>query len=102
MKEYLKNLGRGFWNVFITVDQAANVMLGLGITVFRGESVHYGEPDETISSVLGRKDIVDGTNFLEDVVITFLDYLDDNHVFEAIERDIPPKNRVLTVPKGNR
>ena len=88
------SLGQGLWNILVSVDQLGNVLLGAVIGVALGDSKWYGEPDETISSVLGRKTQAQVANLPERGLVKFLDWLDKDHVMEAIE-DCPPNNAML-------
>lgn len=63
---------RYIWNLLISIDQLANVILG-------------GHPDETISSRLGKKKR-EGDKFSE-VACGVLDVFDENHCTKSIEED---------------
>ena len=93
-----KNLGAGLWNILVSVDQLGNVLIGLGVVLVRGESVNYGDPDETISSVLGRKTKAKTTNPVEKGLVWALDKIDRDHALEAIEFNTK-RQAVLRAPR---
>lgn len=100
MKDYLFRLWRSTWNTLVSLDQFANVAIGFLMAVL-GRDSEYGWPDETISSVLGRKTEAEKTNKLEDLIVWVLDKIDEGHVFEAIERrtNPDPAAAVVTAPR---
>lgn len=83
-----KGVGRYFWNIAISIDQLGNTLIGF--------LPDYGDPDETISSVLGRRALKNKTTLPEKVVIKLLDLIDASHVFEAIEK---PTQAILYIPR---
>jgi hypothetical protein len=94
----LNAFGQGLWNILVSLDQLGNVLLGTLIGTAKGDSEWYGEPDETISSVLGRKAQAGVTNLAEKGLVKGLDWLDKDHVMEAIE-DCTPNNAMLRCPR---
>lgn len=71
-----------FWNVFIGLDQLANAILG-------------GDPDETISSRLGKYVARNAeTNNLAWLICWVLDKIDPGHCQRSIEQD-EGKNEVI-------
>jgi hypothetical protein len=63
------------WNVFISLDQFANTLL-------------MGDPDETISSRLGKWKVIDPVRgYVATVICGFLDIIDFNHCENSIEDD---------------
>jgi hypothetical protein len=64
-----------FWNILIGVDQLANAILG-------------GDPDETLSSRMGKK-IAKGaeTNNVYWLICWLLDKIDPDHCQKSIEKD---------------
>ncbi len=70
-------LKRYFWNVLIGIDQLANAIL-------------FGDPDETISSRLGKWLELPKNTWrfkIARVVCWFLRKLDKNHCKNAVEKD---------------
>lgn len=70
---------RYIWNILIAIDQLANAMLG-------------GDPDETISSRLGKfvRDNQEDTGFkglISNVTCELLDVIDPGHCQKSIEDD---------------
>lgn len=79
MKKTLRTVGRWTMNVLISLDQLGNSILG-------------GDPDETISSRLGRIKTkwggeIPSTRPVAKVTDWFLDRIDKNHSVDAIEHD---------------
>ena len=64
---------RYFWNILIAIDQLANTLLA-------------GDPDETISSRMG-KQIREGKCKLCKIVCRLLHRVDPNHCENSIEAD---------------
>jgi hypothetical protein len=72
-------IGKWFVNILIGIDQLGNAVLG-------------GDPDETISSRLGKLKVKHGgkipwTRPLSRVIDWGLDKIDPNHSIDAIEKD---------------
>lgn len=68
-------LKKYFWNVVIAVDQLVNAILG-------------GDPDETISSRLGKVVARNAdSNNLAWLICYMLDWIDPGHCQKAIEKD---------------
>lgn len=67
----MKKIKKWFWNILIAIDQLVNTIFG-------------GDPDETISSRLGKnRNRNSFTRFLSD----FLDLFEWKHVERSIEED---------------
>lgn len=62
------------WNILIAIDQLGNTLLN-------------GDPDETISSRLGKKRIMDKEKWHHRLMSKILNRLDKRHVENAIEHD---------------
>lgn len=62
---------RYFWNLFIALDQLANAILG-------------GDPDETISSRIGKREDTCKVCYM---LCRLLHLLDPDHCQKSIERD---------------
>ena len=72
-------IGKWILNILISIDQTANSFLG-------------GDPDETISSRLGKMKVKHGGKIpwyrpLSKIVDFGLDKIDPNHSIDAIEED---------------
>lgn len=80
MKKYL-------WNIVVLIDQALNTVFGPLLNVLFGVKEHrFGDPDETLSSVLG-KNVQDGECVGCKFICRVLNWLDPNHCAENIETD---------------
>ncbi len=76
---FIKSLGKYFLNILIAIDQLGNAVLG-------------GDPDETISSRLGRLKLRHGGRIpwsrpLARLIDAMLNKIDPNHTIDAIEHD---------------
>lgn len=74
MKNLIIKIKQYFWNVLIAFDQLINALLG-------------GDPDETISSRMGKLIEQDKCPFCYWICTHFLHKLDPNHCQKSIERD---------------
>jgi len=78
-----------FRRLAISLDQFGNVSLGglLNTLFIDGWSIHkFGDPDETISSVLGKNKKAETLKYLGKKLDCLLDKLDKNHSLNSIER----------------
>jgi len=67
-------VGRYIVNILVAIDQLANAIL-------------FGDPDETISSRLGKMKLGGRLNFWGRLIDWFLSKLDPNHTIKSIEED---------------
>lgn len=67
MKRYL-------WNILVSLDQFGNTLA-------------LGDPDETISSRIGKQKREGRLNWFTRPLSRFLNWLDPNHSLDAIEED---------------
>jgi hypothetical protein len=74
IKEIAKIIVRYIFNILIAIDQLFNAIL-------------FGDPDETISSRIGKKIRAGTKNKFLIVVAKILDWIDPNHVIKTIEDD---------------
>lgn len=70
----IEKLKRWFWNILISIDQMANTFL-------------WGDPDETLSSRMGKMVKKGTAGKVEKTLCEVLDKIDDNHCEESIEHD---------------
>ena len=70
----MKTFWRYFWNILIAIDQLGNAILG-------------GDPDETISSRMGKMIRNKTATPLEHGLCDVLDVIDKDHCEESIEED---------------
>ena len=76
-------------NLAISLDQFGNVaMKGLfNMILINSYAFQFGNPDETISSVLGKNKLNNSLTGLGRLLDKFLNRLDDNHSINSIEED---------------
>ena len=77
-----------FWRIAISLDQLGNVICGapMDYLLITPESVNkFGNPDETISSVLGKNEQSETLTKAGRVLVSFLDLLDPGHAENSIE-----------------
>lgn len=75
------------WNVLLTIDQGVNVMFSPVLNpIFGTDNNKFGNPDETLSSVLG-KNIRAGDCKLCGAVCWVLNLLQTDHCKKSIEQD---------------
>lgn len=92
-----RKVGAGFHNladylleVAQSIDQFGNVVCAdlFDITLIKKGSIHkFGNPDETISSVLGKNKVSGTLSRTGKVVDWILDKIDPNHSIKSIEED---------------
>ncbi len=80
LKEY-------FFNLAISLDQFGNVALSSPFNIIlikKGSSHKFGDPDETISSVLGKNQKAATLVYLGKRLVALLDYLEEDHSLKSI------------------
>lgn len=70
----IDRLKQYIWNVLIAIDQLFNALFG-------------GDPDETISSRVGKRVKSGDPDLVSEVLCEVLDAIDENHCEESIEYD---------------
>jgi len=83
-KDYIKS----YWKrLAISLDQFGGVVMsGLFNEILIKDDKHlFGDPDETISSVLGRNQKAGTLSFLGRRLVALLDWLDKDHSLKSIE-----------------
>ena len=79
-------MGVWFWSVLVWLDQGVNTLLG-GLLNAALDPLHlFGDPDETLSSVMG-KNVRDGACRGCYWTCRLLHLFDPNHCLKSIERD---------------
>jgi hypothetical protein len=82
-------LSQNFRAIAVSIDQLGNVVCShlFNITLIKKDSKHlFGNPDETISSVLG-KNKLNGTLTKIGIILTkILHFFDKNHSIKSIEQ----------------
>ena len=81
-KEYLRD-------VSISLDQHGNVICKylFEYTLIKKDTIHFGNPDETISSVLGKNKLANNLTWLGRGLDRILNKIDLNHSINSIEFD---------------
>ena len=74
IKKFLRFLGQWLWNILVSLDQLVN-------TIF------WGDPDETISSRIGKHVHWKGDKGWRMWLSKFLDIFDKGHTKRSIEAD---------------
>lgn len=88
---FKKGLGQYFYNMAVSIDQLGNVGLGplFNDILIRPNSLNkFGNPDETISSVIGKNYVRGKLKPLGMLLRNILHKLDPNHSVDAIEHNI--------------
>lgn len=77
-----------FWRIAISLDQLGNVICGAPmdyLLITSKSSSKFGDPDETISSVLGKNEQSETLTKAGRVLVNLLDVLDPGHAKNSIE-----------------
>ena len=85
-----KRLDAYFWNCAITIDQTGNVFAEYPLNFFliqRKSKDRFGNPDETISSVLGKNKQTNNFKLFGYCLDRILHKIDNNHSIKSIEED---------------
>lgn len=78
-----------FKRLAISLDQFGNVACGglFNVTLIkRGSENKFGNPDETVSSVIGKNKVENSLSLAGKVLDWVLDRLDKNHSIKSIEK----------------
>lgn len=75
------------YNICIGLDQLGNVVCAtlFNWALIKKDSPSFGNPDETISSVIGKNKVKNNLTILGKLLDLFLDLLDKNHTINSIE-----------------
>lgn len=75
-----------FFNIAVSIDQMGNVTCQglLNDTLRKKEGFRFGDPDETISSVLGRNQQAGTLTFLGKIVAGTLNRIQPDHCIKSI------------------
>ena len=78
-----------YMDLAISLDQFGNVLMqGLfNVILIKSNTNKFGNPDETISSVLGKNKLNNSLTFLGRFLDNILNRLDENHSINSIEND---------------
>jgi len=88
-KNGFKELSEWFMTWAISIDQLANVICKdlFNSTLITGNGVEFGNPDETISGVLGKNKRAETLSKIGKGLDWLLEKLDPNHSIKSIEDD---------------
>lgn len=87
VKSALQRIGDYFLLVAVSVDQAGNTFCAelFNDALIDPRGHPFGDPDETISSVLGKNKQANSLTWAGRALAWFLDTIDSNHVIKSIE-----------------
>lgn len=87
----IDNLGKYLFKIAYSIDQLGNVvcseLFNITLIKYKKDSYKFGNPDETISSVLGKNKQRNTLTKTGKLLSRFLNFLDKNHVIKSIEED---------------
>lgn len=83
-----KRLTHYFWSGAIAIDQLGNALCSelFNDTLIRPSGAKFGNPDETISSCIGRNKRAGTLTWLGKALDWILDKMDENHSIKSIEK----------------
>jgi hypothetical protein len=78
-----------YFKLAISLDQLGNVVMSglFNAIIIKSKDNQFGNPDETISSVLGKNLRTNTLTLLGRILNAILNRIDDNHSINAIEED---------------
>lgn len=94
LKDWYNTTANYIFNMAYAVDQFGNVMMAplFNILFIKKEVIkehfvdlRFGDPDETISSCLGRNFLMHNLTWVGTTMFVILDKIDPNHCIDAIE-----------------
>ena len=97
-KSGYKRLDDYLFNCALATDQHANVFLAklFNDVMIKPNGHKFGNPDETISSVLGKNKLMGKLSYFGKCLDLILHLLDNNHSIKSIENDENPTTKVVT------
>jgi hypothetical protein len=98
IKSGYKTLDEYLFNCALATDQHANVFLAklFNDIIIKTGGHKFGNPDETISSVLGKNKLLGKLSYFGKVLDFILHLLDNNHSIKSIEEDENPPKKMDT------
>lgn len=84
-----KEIDEDFFNIALGNDQKGNIVykhLFNGWLITKGSINHFGNEDETVSSVLGKNKLNNTLTKLGKIVCLILDTIDENHCIKSINK----------------
>ncbi len=88
-KSGIKEINGFFWDCAVSIDQTANVLCQkfFNDTLIENVGYQFGNPDETISGVLGKNKLKGTLTKTGKVLDWILEKLERNHTISSIEED---------------
>jgi hypothetical protein len=95
VKSGYKTLDDYLFTCALATDQHANVFLAklFNDVIIKTGGHKFGNPDETISSVLGKNKLIGKLSYFGKVLDFILHLLDNNHSIKSIETDENPTTK---------
>jgi len=92
-KRFLSGFGEYFLEMAISIDQLGNVVMQhlLNLLWVRKKGYKFGNPDETISSVIGKNLKACSLTSFGKIISKILDAIDPNHSLNSIDYYIEPQ-----------
>jgi hypothetical protein len=90
-KNAIKNLNSQFRTIAISIDQYGNVVCKdlFNFTLITKDSKYlFGHEDDTISKIIGYNKLNNTLSKTGIVIESILNFLDNNHSLEAIDKDV--------------
>ena len=93
---FKRKVGNGFLNisqylrqVAISIDQLGNVVCSdlFDVTLIKKEGYNFGNPDETISGVLGKNQKLNTLSLVGKILNFILSQIEKDHSIKSIEED---------------
>lgn len=84
-----KTLKKYFFNIAISLDQLGNTICAglLCLTLTKGECIPFGNPDSTVSSILGKNKAKKTLTLFGSLICKILNTIEKDHVEKGIEND---------------
>lgn len=82
-----EGISKTLFNLALGIDQLGNsyCYLLFNDIFIKDNTIHpFGNPDETISSVLGRNKLINNLSFIGKILDGILSLIDDNHTIKSI------------------
>lgn len=91
-KKFFKAVGGFFFAIALSIDQSANVICSelFNDVLLKNDAknkVMFGDPDKTISFVLGKNLLNGSLNRFGIALTKFLNLIEKDHVFKAIQKE---------------
>ena len=89
IKTYFQKINKYFLIMAVSIDQTGNVFLSelFNHMLIKNSKNKFGNPDETISSVLGKNQLNNTLTFIGRCLNNLLNFIQPNHSVNSIEID---------------